>query len=306
MYFNLNKLPIGNSEIELDIAEDEEPITIYIIKGEVEGPVFGITSTIHGDELNGIEVIKKLFKNVNVLKGILIGIPILNVQGFLEKTRFYDKLDLNRQFNKSPQLKIVKNMKKIIKTFDYLIDLHTATSDNNKDNTVSGGNMNSFHVRADLNDNINENMALLMDPEIILQKTNNEPKGSLRSAAAKLGVSTITVEIGNPLVIQPKYVKRAIIGIENMLRSLKMIPGVVIELSEPVICYESEWIKSTEVGKLFVFPKLASFVEKGSVIALVQSINGDVFYKSPISGIVVGKATDSFAQNGSRIIHIGN
>jgi len=169
-------------------------VPVIVVKGKFEGPVCGITAALHGNELNGIPLIHKLIRELSPenLTGTLVAIPVLNPPGFLRHQRgYFDGADLNRLFPGKPdgncgQIYCHRIMEKVVKHFDYHIDLHTA----------SFGRINSLYVRADMNNPTTHYMALLQNPQIIVH--NTAPDGSLRDAAMKRGIPSITVEIGDP------------------------------------------------------------------------------------------------------------
>lgn len=222
----MEKIEIQNSELDELIVEDEvptltelrlssfppesinrfrlvlaydglgEPVAcpVIVVKGKYQGPVLGITAALHGNELNGIPLIHKLIREIEVdsLSGTLVAIPVLNAPGFLRHQRgFLDGQDLNRLFPGKPsgnsgQVYCYQVMQKIMKHLNYHIDMHTA----------SFGRVNSLYVRADMNNRTTHQMARLQEPQIIVH--NTAPDGSLRSAAMKIGIPSITVEIGDP------------------------------------------------------------------------------------------------------------
>ncbi|GBG33768.1 Ectoine utilization protein EutE [Hondaea fermentalgiana] len=217
----LESLPPGQiTRLKLALVPNEvgDYITIHVTvaKGRFAGPVLGITSALHGNELNGIPLIFRLFREIDVdsMKGTLVAIPVLNPPGYQRRQRgFHDGQDLNRLFPGNPdgncgQTYVHHVLEKIIKKFDYHIDMHTA----------SFGRKNSLYVRADMRHPVSHEMALLQHPQIIVH--NTAPDGSLRSAAMALGIPSITVEIGDPLVFHNKFVSSALYGVENVLRWL--------------------------------------------------------------------------------------
>jgi predicted deacylase len=130
----------------------------------------------------------------------------------------------------------------------------------------------------------------------------------LRGAAMELGIPAITVEIGNPGVFQKRFVKNALIGVTNIISSLRMIADDhSLPDSQPVICDRSFWIFTTKGGILNVIPEVNTWVKKGEVIATVHSIFGELIeqYEAPEDSIVIGKEIDPVASAGTRIAHIG-
>lgn len=296
------------SRVWIALAEDGLglPIRVPVIiaKGTVEGPVVGITAALHGNELNGIPLIHRLLDEISVKKlyGTLVAVPVANAPGFLMSQRGYtDGTDLNRVMpgktnGSSPQVYAYNLLHRIIRHFEYLLDLHTA----------SRGRVNSLYVRANLLDSRTARMARLQNPQIIVHNTS--PDGSLRGAAMQRGIPAITVEIGDPSRFQKRFVKSALIGVTNILSQLRMIPDETStpEL-EPVVCTRSFWIFAKSGGILSVVPEVNTWVRSGELIATIHSVFGDLEeeYFAPQDGVIVGKHVDPVCQSGNRILHLG-
>jgi uncharacterized protein len=296
------------SEIWLHIINNGmgEPVRIPIIiaKGYQDGPVLGLTAALHGNELNGIPLIQKLIQDIDLkdLKGTIVGVLVTNVPGLLlEQRKFNDGTDLNRiapgQVNgNQSEIYIHRLFERIVKRFDYLIDLHTA----------SFGRINTYYVRADMSDEMTSRMARLQNPEIIL---NNSPAdATLRGQAAKHGIKTITLELKDPHLFQYDVIEDSIEGVKNVLYDLKMLTGqIVCPVQQTILCESSYWLYTDEGGFLSILPKRGTFLKKGDKIAEVKTVFGKVVkeYFCPEDGIVIGKSINPLNQTGSRIIHLG-
>mmetsp|Transcript_15839 Transcript_15839/g.20300 ORF Transcript_15839/g.20300 Transcript_15839/m.20300 type:complete len:411 (-) Transcript_15839:511-1743(-) len=313
----LDALPPGEvTRMFIAMQQDEMSrsidVPVIVAKGKVDGPVLGITSALHGNELNGITLIAKLFREIDVetLRGTVIGIPVLNPPGFARHQRaFHDGVDLNRCFpgkknGNCSQVYCSVILEKLVTKFDYHVDLHTA----------SFGRINSLYVRADMNNSITHHMALLQKAQIIVH--NTAPDGSLRSAAMSHDIPCITVEIGNPLKIQHDFVEDALKGVASTLDWLDMLPIHTEDRDDPdtepldrntTVCSRSYWIFSQHGGMLTVGPPTCTWVKKGEVIATVRNMFGDIVtkYKAPEDGIVVGKSVNPICSTGDRILHLG-
>jgi uncharacterized protein len=278
-------------------------IPIMVLKGKFPGPVFGITSLVHGDELNGLSVVQKIFTKVNpnTLRGTIIGLPVINVPGFLRKERnFSDGRDLNHKFPGKPDgaessIYAFHIFSKIIKKFDYLLDLHTARA----------GNVNSFYIRANLKNTKIKTLSLLLNSLIVLSCEGG--KGTLRKQANEHGVTAITLELGDPNEFQKEIISQAVKGIYNCLIYLKMQEGTVQLDSNPMICSSSSKIHTKEGGILQVLPDIGKMVQTGEKIAVVKNIFGGVVheYFAPEEGVIIGKSINPTNHAGSRIIHLG-
>ncbi len=306
---DLQQLPPGTiSEQWLHIINNGigEPVRIPILvaRGRYEGPVLGITAAIHGNELNGIPVIQRLFQEIDVaqLHGTIVGVLVLNVPGLLlEQRKFNDGTDLNRispgkATGNISELYINRIVERILRHFTYLIDLHTA----------SFGRVNSWYIRANMSIPITSRMARLQNPDIILH--NPPGDGTFRGTASALGIRSITLELKDPHVFQFDVIEDALVGIRNVLYDFKMLEGSLVCRSEyTILCERSYWIYTDEGGILEVYPQVQERVKKGSLIAEVRTIFGKSVrqYFAPEDGIVIGKSVNPVNQTGSRILHLG-
>jgi len=279
-------------------------VPIMIAKGKEEGPTLGLVAAIHGNELNGIPVIQRLFKEIDIqeLRGTIIGIPVVNIPSFMrKKRRFIDGVDLNhimpgKSDGNVSQVYAHRIIDRVIKHFEYLLDLHTA----------SLGRINSYYIRADMDATKVRQMALLQNADIIVH--NPPSDGTLRGAADEMGIPAITLEVGNPNTFQKRMIRSGIEGIHNVLVDLKMIPDEIVQAEkDSVICKRSYWIYTDKGGLLTVPVELRQKVEKGQLIATMRDIFGNLVkeYHAPEDGIVIGKSTNPVSQSGSRILHLG-
>ena len=305
----LKKLPVAavtNLSLAISTNGLGEAIRVPVIvaKGARAGPVVGITCAIHGNELNGIPIIFRVMRELDLdeMCGTLVAAPVLNTPGFLRHQReFSDGQDLNRLFPGSATGNAGKQYvhllhRKLLRHFEYVLDLHTA----------SFGRINSLYVRADMNNPIVKKMALLQNPQIIVH--NSAMGGSIRGWCGSKGVPCITVEVGNPSTFHRDFIKTAFVGVENILAHLKITSGsVVLPDTDPVICNASSWSFATHGGILRVLPELCDWVSKGQVIAQVRNVYGAIthVYRSEREGVVVGKNTNPVCQRGDRLLHLG-
>ena len=304
---SLSELKKGKHHFWLEATADRSGenmgIPVSIVKG-APGRTIGVIAATHGDELNGISVIHQLFKRLNPdeMTGCFVGIPVLNMPGFLRNQReFFDDRDLNRLMNgyeaRSPAGQYVKKIKnKLFSHFDCLIDLHTATS----------GRVNTYHIRVNSSHDSSSKMAHLMGPDIIVHSPKAD--GTSRYFFEKNNKPAITVEIGNPQILQDALIEQTIEGVLRNLEYFDVLPPSQETFKhEPTICSDSAWVFARSGGILEVFPKLGDLIKKGSEIAIQTDLFGEVIekYKAPISGIVIGRKNTASSQTGDRLIHIG-
>lgn len=279
-------------------------IPIMVAKGQKPGKVLGVTAAIHGNELNGIPVIQRLFQEIDTsnLAGTILAVPVSNVPSFLrKKRRFVDGTDLNHimpgvENGNVSQVYAHRFVQKVLSKMNYLMDLHTA----------SVGRVNSYYIRADLDDELTRRMAYLQNAQIIVH--NPPSDGTLRGTAEDMGITAITLEVGNPNQFQKGMIRDGLTGIHNFLADFNMVPDEVEDPEEvSVICDHSYWIYTRQGGVLTVHPQVTDLVQKGERIATLRNIFGEIVqtYKAPQDGIVIGKSVNPIVQSGGRILHLG-
>lgn len=286
---------------------NETLLPTFVVRSQVPGPTVLITAAIHGNELNGIPIVHRLMSRLSAAplelkRGALIAVPVLNIPGYLAFQRqFEDGADLNRIMpgvadGNESQLYAHRIVTRLLAHADILIDLHTA----------SFGRENTFYVRADMSNPRVARMARALEPQIILN--NREADGTLRGAAATRGIDAVTVEVGNPNIIQGRMVKEAEQGIGVLLSDLAMMGSQPVDgAEETVVCERSRWVYTDRGGMLRVRVDLAERVSEGDVIATLDNAWGDTVraYRAPFDGVVIGRATNPAARAGSRIVHLG-
>ena len=279
-------------------------VPVMVARGAEDGPVLGLTAAVHGNELNGIPVIQRLFSSIDTaqLKGSIVAIPVVNIPSFnMSERRYIDGVDLNHIMpgkidGNASQVYGYRVLDRIINKFDYLLDLHTA----------SFGRVNTYYVRADMSNPKTKILAELQNAQIIV---NNPPSdGTLRGAVAELGIPAITLEVGNPNIYQKKLIRSGIAGVDNVLAHLGMITDPIEPPEkETVLCKQSYWIYTSTGGLLTVHVDLMARLKKGDHLATMRDVFGNVKeeYYVPQDGIVIGKSVSPVNHTGGRIVHLG-
>ncbi len=307
--FNLEDTPVGTIRhywlrLTSDGMGNPMLIPLMVARGKEEGPVLGLTAAIHGDELNGISVIQRLFADIDVeaLRGTVVAIPVVNIPGFTRQQRFHaDGSDLNhlmpgKKNGNASQVYAYRLVNRFLKFVDYLLDLHTA----------SRGRINSYYVRADMSIEITRKLALLQHPQLIVHNPPND--GTFRGTADAMDIPAITLEVGNPGVYQKKMIRSGLVGVHNVLAYLKMTDDEELDPKEfTILCRKSYWIYTQTGGLLQVHVDLLERVVKGQLIATLRDVFGEVKeeYHAPEKGVVIGKSTSPVNQSGGRILHLG-
>ncbi|MFT5199187.1 MAG: putative deacylase [Planctomycetota bacterium] len=277
-----------------------------VLRGARPGPVVGISAAIHGNELNGINIIHHLLNTIDPahLTGTILFAPVANVPAFeAEQRRFPDDgRDLNTVFpgkkGGTPSQQYARVFKKLfLPELDHLIDIHTA----------SEGRINSMYIRVDWHSPGARAMAEVLQPEIILHGRSGD--GTLRNAARVLGADAITVEAGNPGEFQGHMALDGEAGILRLLATLGMLEiDIPLPLTrKPVLCCSSSWLRTEAGGILELLFGLTERVKKGQDLALLKDAFGMriATYRAPHDGIVIGMTRTPVAVPGTRYCHLG-
>lgn len=283
-----------------------EPIRVPVVvaRGRRDGPVLGLTAAVHGNELNGIPIIHRIVDGLDLetLRGTVVGVLAVNVPGvLLGQRQFNDGVDLNhiapgRARGTSSQVYLHRFIDAVIGRLDVLIDLHTA----------SFGRINSFYIRADMDNPKTARLARLQGPDIIVHNPPHDT--TIRGAAAALGLPAITAELCDPHVFQNRVIDAGVMGITNAMVDLGMIEGMVTcPIRDTILCGGSYWLYTENGGLLTVLPELCEQVEPGQPVAEVRTVFGELYatYTAPERGVVIGRSIDPINQTGSRILHLG-
>lgn len=279
------------------------PTPVLVVNGAQPGPTLCLTAAVHGDELNGIETVRQIIHNLNAakLKGAVVGVPIVNIQGFQRHTRYLpDRRDLNRFFPGNPTGSSASRIAhsfftQIVQHCDSLVDLHTG----------SFHRTNLPQLRADLR---NEEVVALtkgFGSTVILHSEGAQ--GSLRRAAVEAGIPAVTVEAGAPLQLEEAEVKHSVKSIQTLLDTLGMYNKRSLWGNPEPAYYASHWVRSDNGGILFSQVKLGKRVKQGDVLGTVTDpiSNKQSTITSPFNGRILGKAMNQFVMPGYATFHIG-
>lgn len=280
-----------------------EATPVIVAHGQKPGPTLCLTAAVHGDELNGIEIVRNLLYDIKPerLNGTIIGVPIVNLYGFRLGSRYLsDRRDLNRYFpgneNGSSASRIAHSLfQSVIKHCNYLVDLHTG----------SFQRANLPQLRADLNNADVLNLTKGFGATVVLH--GEGPDGSLRGEATKAGIPTVTVEAGEPMRVQPEEVQHGLKALRSLLNYLDMVPRFSLWGEPQPIYYKSAWVRAEENGILNSAVKLGSQVSKGELLGKVIDpiTNSRSEIRSPVDGRIIGMALNQSMRPGYAAYHIG-
>ena len=280
-------------------------IPVFVKRGKRAGPTMFVSAAIHGDELNGIEIVSRLIRSKSIanLKGTLIAVPMVNVYGVLNQSRYLpDRRDLNRSFPGSRKGSLAGRLaylfyKEVVSKCDFGIDLHTGAIHRS----------NLPQIRANLDDPEVLGMAKAFGVPVLLNADLRD--GSLRQAASEDGVKILLYEAGQALRYDEFSIRAGVRGIINTMRHVGMLnksrsKGHDIKR---FIARESGWVRAPESGLVNHIAQLGDHIVKGDKLATISNPFGEVLeiMYSPMDGVIVGKQNIPLAQEGEAIYHIG-
>lgn len=278
-------------------------LPITVINGMEIGPKLWLSAAIHGDELNGVEIIRKVVEKVNPLQlcGTLIAVPIVNVFGLIEQSRYLpDRRDLNRSFPGSKTGSLASRlahlfMTEIVSQSTHGIDLHTAAIHR----------INLPQIRANLEDGQTYRFAKTFGAPLMIHATTRD--GSLRQAASKRGIPTLLYEAGEALRFDAEAIR---IGVEGIMRVMSYLGMYFFPLSSSKLnsieVAQTKWVRASRGGILRLQIKLGEQVEKKQILGIIADAFGDRNTKilAPVDGIVISYTQNPLVNQGDGIVHV--
>ncbi len=276
---------------------------VHIISGKKPGPVVFVSAAVHGDELIGVEIVRRLIKSrrLRLARGVLVLVSMVNVYGVLNQSRYMpDRRDLNRSFPGSPQGSLAGRvadqfLNEVVRHCDFGIDLHTGAIHRS----------NLPQIRADLSDPETMAMAQAFGVPVLLNSTLRD--GSLRQAAVECGTRILLYEAGEALRFDELSIRAGTKGILNILSYLGMIKAPApIQQHNPFVAYSSAWLRADSSGIVSTLKKLGDLVAPGTILAEIGDPFGNVISElgTDRAGIIIGKQNIPLVQEGDAMFHI--
>ncbi len=302
-------LPGKGAQLNLDVAKlhTTTPILVPVIvqRAKVDGPTVLLMAGLHGDEINGIEIIRRLIrKGFNKPQvGTIICLPVFNIFGFLNiKRELPDGRDLNRSFPGTESGSLAAQfayhfMKEIAPHVDYVIDFHTGAAQRN----------NFPQIRCVMEDNESLELAKIFNPPFILNSSYISK--TIRESINKKGKKMLLFEGGKTNSIEEMIVEEGINGVKRFLSHLGM-RQFKIDISKdrnPVYLTESKWMRSPNSGMFQATVKNGANVKKGEVIGIVTDPYGNFEkkVKASATGYIICLNESPVVYKGDAIFHIG-
>lgn len=292
--------------LEMEVAKlptrNNLRIPVIVERGSYDGPVLLLMAGVHGDEMNGVAILRDIIRRkLNVPKrGTIICIPVFNVFGYLDQSReFPDGRDLNRMFPGSSSGSLAsqfayKFTKEISPLVDYVLDFHTGGS----------GRDNFPNVRCVLQEELTLELAKVFGSPFIVN-SKYIPK-SIRETIHKLGKTILLFEGGKSLDLDQRVIDYGVQGALNIMRYLKMQEGEIVIETDPVIIDKSKWIRAPHSGLFQSLIKNGTRVDRKAVIGKISDPYGSFEKKvlAPFDCYIFGLNTAPIVYKGDAIFHV--
>jgi predicted deacylase len=279
------------------------PTPVLVAAGVEAGPTLCLTAAVHGDELNGVETIRRVMFSLesDQLKGIVIGVPIVNMHGFRRSSRYLpDRRDLNRYFPGDPKGSSAGRIahsffNEIIAHCDRLIDIHTG----------SFHRTNLTQLRSDLGKESVKEFSKMFHDVTVLDGAG--ATGTLRKASVDAGIPAVTLEAGEPLRLQLREVTQSVNGIRAVMHHMNMINDKPQRSPKQNVYYKSTWLRADQSGVFLTEAKLGQKVKKGDILGNVTDpiTNRSSVIRSNVDGQIIGIALNQMVMPGFAAYHVG-
>lgn len=300
-------LPGVNTEVNLNVyrmpTRTIMEVPVHVFRSKKEGPVVLLLAGMHGDEINGIEIIRKLLRGnyfKNLLCGSVIVIPVINIVSFLSGKRdLPDGRDLNRCFPGSQSGSLGSRiaydlMNEIIPQIDYGVDFHTG-----------GAKINNYpQVRCVFEDSKNIELGRMFGAPFVLNSEYRDK--TLRKEASRRGKNILVYEAGESMRFNKLAITEGINGCLRMLKNLSMTDAEVPE-SKTITLSNSRWVRAKISGLFRTTKKYGSYIEKNEVVGTISDPYGEheLELLAPDNGFIVGINNQPVINEGDALIHIG-
>ncbi len=275
---------------------------VLVHHGATDGPTLCLIAGIHGDELNGIEIVRRVAADLDAapLRGTVIAVPVVNLAGFRGSSRYLpDRRDLNRHFPGDPSGSAAARIadalfRGVIRRCDVLVDLHTGSHHR--------GNLPQ--IRADLTDAETRALARAFGAPVTLHKPAAD--GTLRAAASAAGVATLAYEAGEPMRLQTEAIDAGLHGIRRLMAHLGIAGPATAASAENDVYGDSHWVRANSGGLLVSTLRLGDEVHRGQELGVILSPLSEtrVPLHSPFDGRVIGRALAPVMLPGYAAFHI--
>ena len=278
-------------------------LPIRVVHGLDDGPTLFISAAIHGDEIVGVEIIRRVLRRVtgHRINGTLLLVPVVNVFGFVTHDRYLpDRRDLNRSFPGSANGSLAAQLaytfrNEVVKRSDFGIDLHSAAVHRT----------NYPQVRVTPDSEKAADLALAFGPPAIITAPLRD--GSLRALAREDGCEMLLYEAGEALRFDELSIRIGVRGILRVMAHMGMIDHPPEpEAFDPIISHKSSWLRSPKGGIFVAQPHAGDIVEEDDILGTVSDPFGDdvVEIRAPFRGMIIGEAMLPVVNRGDALFHV--
>lgn len=278
-------------------------IPVAVVNGRQRGPTVWISGAIHGDELNGVEIVRRLLRHLDPrsLHGTVIAVPVVNVFGFLGESRYLpDGRDLNRSFPGSRRGSIAARLARlfldeVVRKCEVGIDLHTA----------SGHRVNIPQVRADLDDPETARLTRAFGAPFAVHARLRD--GSVREAATRLGIRVLVYEAGQVHRFDEDGIRAGVHGVLRTFEALGLGTWDAPPPSTPTELRTATWVRARRSGIATITADLGDLVERGEKIGEIGDTLGGrpTSVTAPVTGWVIAKTQNPLISQGDAVVHVG-
>jgi len=321
-----NKITIGGIEIKsgetrsIDLqlpplyTHTSVAMPVHVINGKKPGPILFVSAAIHGDEINGVEIIRRLISSeteeMSDIAGTLIAIPVVNVYGFISQSRYLpDRRDLNRSFPGSETGSMAARLahtfiNEIVSKCTHGIDLHTGA--------IARENLPQIRAGLDTgpNDGLDiRKMACAFNAPVVMN-SSKLIDGTLRKAVSNFGIPVLLYEAGEALRFNEVAIRAGVKGVINVMRHLEMLSGgkQCDIYNKPLLATSSAWVRASQSGILRTLMPLGAQINKGDLLGIVSDPFGESEEQllAPKSGIIIGKSNLPLVHEGEALFHLAH
>ena len=318
--FNIGGHSIAPGERQMIVLpvsklSNHTPVTlpVHVLHGNSPGPAMFVSAAIHGDELNGVEIIRRVLRTLTPgnLKGTLLCVPVVNAFGFIGRSRYLpDRRDLNRAFPGSPGGSLAARLAnllltEVVKRCQVGIDLHSAATHR----------VNLPQIRCDTNVSPrSRDLAMAFGAQVVLE--SGERAGSLRRAAREAGVDVIVYEGGEGLRFDEFAIQAGVDGIARVLLRMDMLettddhdegaPPSPLMTRPPLHANAAKWVRAPEGGVLRTHKRIGDAVSEGETIGMISNPYEEASapVRAPRRGVIIGATTLPIINMGDALFHI--
>lgn len=299
-------------DLPVSLLSNHTPVTlpVHVMHGERPGPTMFVSAAVHGDELNGVEIVRRVLKIMQPgnIRGTLLAVPVVNAYGFLGRSRYLpDRRDLNRSFPGSVNGSLASRLahlflKEVVLRCEFGIDLHTAAVHRTNLPQIRAAFAGRPDTRA---------LSEAFGAQVVLESP--ERPGSMRKAARDHGVEVLVYEGGEGLRYDEFAIAAGVEGISRVMvaRGLLERPDGAAqappdEQRTPIFADASKWVRAPEGGFFRTSRRIGEAVSEGEMVGSVANPydETETAVKSPRRGIIIGKTTLPVVNMGDALFHI--